>query len=102
MAKDQQLEIDAAEIRIRATRRLGEMMAVMPKQTGAHAKKISRGILYPENAPISLGEAGIDKNLAKAAREFAGLAEDAFEDTLLQWRLALMKMSLSQLIHSKL
>jgi hypothetical protein len=64
MTKDKQLEIDATEIRARATRRIGEMMAVQPKQTGGDAMKLrTRVAEKPEVIPITLADAGIDKTL---------------------------------------
>src|SRR5215207_9707689 len=78
-AKDRQMEIDAAEIRIRAERRLGELMAAQKAtvgvatggQHGGRASKIDGVRNTPSNAPPTLAEAGIDKNLAKRARTYA-------------------------------
>ena len=81
MAKDKQLEIDATEIRARATREVGKRMAEQPKAPPGPKPEIG----LREN-PISLGEAGIDKNLAQAARELAAIPEDEFEYTLTAWR----------------
>lgn len=36
----------------------------------------------PDNAPITLAEAGIDKNLADRARKYASVPEDEFENIL--------------------
>jgi N6-adenosine-specific RNA methylase IME4 len=85
MAKDKQLELDATEIRARATRRIGEMMAVQPKNQGGRPKETG----LPENPiskPITLAKAGIDKNLAHAARQLADISDDEFERTLASWR----------------
>ena len=71
-ARNRQLELDAAEIRIRAERRLGELMQGAArtfgkaKPPGANQYK-DRVATKPE-APPTLAEAGIDKNLAHRAR----------------------------------
>lgn len=87
-AKNRQLELDAAEIRIRAERRLGELMAaqgeVVGKATGAMGIGTSAGLnktRTPE-APPTLAEAGIDKNLAHRARTYAAVPAERFEKLL--------------------
>jgi N6-adenosine-specific RNA methylase IME4 len=77
LAKDTQLEIDAAQYRIRAERRLGEMMAAQPKARPGPKPEIG----FSDN-PISLREAGIDKSLANRARKMASIPEEAFESLL--------------------
>lgn len=82
-AKDRTLEADAAEIRERAERRLGELMKAQAEtvgkaKAGAHQHKANRDKRYP-NSPPSLTEAGIDKNLATAARRAANMSEERFE-----------------------
>lgn len=85
-AKNRQLEIDAAEIRIRAERRLGELMAAQAgavgKARGAAEKGTNRGTTRVEEKPASLSEAGIDKNLAHRARSYAAVPEEKFEKLL--------------------
>lgn len=85
-AKNRQLEIDAAEIRIRAERRLGELMAAQAgtvgKARGAAEKGTNRGTTRVEEKPASLAEAGIDKNLAHRARSYAAVPEEKFEKLL--------------------
>lgn len=71
IAKDKTLEANAQEIRMRAERSLGEMMAQQPKASGGEhgGRKPKDGIRKnPSNAKATLKEAGIDKNLAHAAR----------------------------------
>jgi hypothetical protein len=85
-AKNRQMEIDAAEICIRAERRLGELMAAQKASVGAtkggqpHQRKYT-GI---QNTPVSptRAEAGIDKNLAKRARTYAAVPQEQFEQLL--------------------
>lgn len=89
-AKNKQLEVQAAEIRIRAERRIGELMAAQ-RDAGMMAKAgRPREIGLDEN-PISekaptLAEAGIDKNLADRARKFAAIPEREFNDIVDDWR----------------
>jgi hypothetical protein len=74
-AKDHTLEAHAVEIRLRAERRLGEMMKEMPKAKGASEPVITRGI-----SPPTLQEQGVDKDLAKRARKLERMSERTFED----------------------
>ena len=85
-AKNRQMEIDAAEIRIRAERRLGELMAAQKARVGLGqpGRPSKNGV---SNTPISdkpptLAEAGIDKNLAKRARSYAAVPPVQFEQLL--------------------
>jgi hypothetical protein len=81
-AKDRQMEIDAAEIRIRAERRLGELMAAQKAMVGVNSGTAGQGrpkiggmpnTPPKHDAPPTLAEAGIDKNLAKRARSYAAV-----------------------------
>lgn len=87
-AKNRQLEVDAAEIRMRAERRVGELMKAQsdaglmneggrPK-TGLHENPVSE--------KATLAEAGIDKNLANRARKLAAVPDEQFEEMLGEWR----------------
>ncbi len=94
IAKNHGLEIDAAEIRIRAERRLGEMIAAQKATVGlnrgaaAGGKKDSpRGVYTtPRDSNPTLAQAGIDKNLAKRARSMAAIPQETFEATLAEHR----------------
>jgi hypothetical protein len=83
-ANDMTLVKDALEIRVRAERRLGEMMAEQPKAKGGGDRKSEeyhRGLADPSDTePVTLGQAGIDKNLAKRARALARKPDAEFED----------------------
>lgn len=90
MAKDKTLEVDAAEIRIRAERRLGEMLSAQ-KDAGA----INRGGAgthatgreeRPVGVPPTLAEVGISKDLSSRAQKLAAVPEDEFEEEVGQWR----------------
>ena len=75
MAKDN-TEIDA---------RIGEMMAEQPKNEGGRPRETGLSE-NPVLKPVTLAEAGIDKNLAHAARQLAEIPKDDFEYTLTAWR----------------
>ena len=80
MANDVQLELDAAEYRMRAERRLGELMAAQAEAgmlpEGRPAKRVESN---PLSERITLSDVGIDKNLAHRARRLASMPEDVFE-----------------------
>jgi len=96
VSKNRAMEADAAEIRQRATRRIGELIKEQ-KQTvglnegGPKPKKLT-GL---SNNPVrpTLADAGIDKNLANEARQLASLDEDEFEDVVDKTRKAVNKAS---------
>jgi len=86
-AKNRQMEIDAVEIRIRAERRLGELMAAQKATVGVAkppppAGRNGRVVEKPDHMPPTLGEAGIDKNLAHRARTYAAVPQEKFEKLL--------------------
>ena len=84
-AKNRQMEIDAAEIRIRAERRLGELMAAQKATVGVAKGVLRRGVASTPReptAPPTLAEAGIDKNLAKRAQSYAAVPPVQFEKLL--------------------
>jgi protein gp37 len=86
-AKNRALEADAVGIRMRAERRVGELMNGQKKTVGlakggGDQKSDHRGIKNPSGAKPTLAEAGIDKNLAKKARALASLEPDAFEQVV--------------------
>jgi hypothetical protein len=89
-AKNMQLELDAAEIRLRAERRLGEMMAEGADDrapeggTGAN-QHMQRGSRNPVARP-TLSQLGIDKNLAKRARVLASSSSAEFERQVRDYR----------------
>jgi hypothetical protein len=77
-ANKKQLEADAFEIRVRAEKRVGEMMEVQPRAGVGENKRFS------ENPLPTLSDAGIDKNLTNKARKLASLSEDDFEKLVSQ------------------
>jgi len=83
-AKNRKLENDAVEIRLRAERRLGEMIAAQgeSKAKGAREKGTKRGTTRVSGKPASLAETGIDKNLAHRARWLARLTDEQFKEAV--------------------
>lgn len=90
-AKNKQLEVHAAEIRIRAERRIGELMAAQrdagllssgAQGTGSNQYEVR---VSAQPAP-TLAEAGIDKNLADRARKYAAIPEDEFNGIVSDWK----------------
>jgi phage N-6-adenine-methyltransferase len=85
-AKNKQLEIDASEIRFRAERRIGELMAAQKGSAGLNAggrpSEKTGSKTDPVYAAPTLAEAGIDKHLADRARKYAAVPEMEFESIL--------------------
>src|SRR5688572_19744060 len=85
-SKNVELEADAFVIRSRAERRIGELMAEQKAGLGLNKGTAGKGRpkiggvqnTPPNNEPPTLEQAGIDKNLAKRARNLAGMPEEAF------------------------
>jgi hypothetical protein len=90
VAKNRQLEIDAAEIRFRAERRLGEFM-----QAGREAGEIAEGRPAKNGSDhdpfprVTLDEAGIGKHLADRARKYAAVPHHEFEASIDSWKASL-------------
>jgi hypothetical protein len=81
MAKDRTLEVDAAEIRIRAERRLGEMLAESELQKGGRPSEQTGRQQRPVSAP-TLAQAGISKDLSSRAQKLAAVPATEFEAEL--------------------
>ena len=95
-AKDKQLEADAAEIRMRATRQLGEMMKKQKETVGLNKGALRRGVkVTPRDDVPTLAEAGIDKNLAKEARQLSDFEDDEFEEIVTETRVAVTEAAKS-------
>ena len=76
-AKNRELEADAIEIRMRATRRM-DQMRMAQKQTIGLAKPGRKKNGLRENPIPTLASQGLDKNLAHQARLFGAMDEAAF------------------------
>jgi len=91
-AQNRELEVDAAEIRMRAERRIGEMLREQRDagalnrggrpsgETGSDADPVS------DDAPPTLADVGIDKHLADRARKLARIPDAEFEAELAKGR----------------
>lgn len=96
MAKDRTLEADAAEIRIRAERRLGEMIALQKTGPGLNrgakvagskpgANDGSSAVVTDDHRP-TLAAAGISKDLSARAQKLAAVPAAEFEAVLAEKR----------------
>lgn len=95
-AKNKALEVDAAEIRIRAERRLGEMLAAQKASGGlnqgarvagakAGANDGSSAVVSGDRRP-KLSDAGISKDLSSRAQKLAAVPAAEFEAEVSEWR----------------
>lgn len=93
-SKNRQLEIDAAEIRIRAERRLGQLIAEQKATVGlatgvrmAGRDTFGGAVMEPptENRP-TLSDIGVDKKLSAHSQKVAAIPEAEFEDIVADWR----------------
>lgn len=76
-AKDTELVQWATEIKVRAERRAGQMLAEMPKQNGGHAAK-ARSHDVTE-VPKTLADIGITKNESSRWQKLAAVSDTQFE-----------------------
>jgi hypothetical protein len=82
-AKDREMLANATELRARAERRLGEMMALAAVAGQiAEGRPPKNGVTDTPFSRVTLDEAGIDKNLAKTARKSAAISERDFESAV--------------------
>ena len=86
MANDRSLQVDAAEIRLRAERRLGEMLVAAKAAGGLNpASTLKRGPVvvahdHGEESRVTLAEAGISKDLSARAQKLAAVPDAEFEE----------------------
>jgi len=96
-AKNKGLEVDAAEIRIRAERRLGEMLGQSdlhaggrPKKTGRQSRPVSDGSDGMRSSGTTalpkLADVGISKDLSARAQKIAAVPAEEFETQVGEWR----------------
>lgn len=86
-AKNKDMEIEAAEIRLRAERRLGELIAAQKATVGLNGGSLRRGSSKePRDNRPTLSEAGIDKKLSSRAQKMAAVPEAEFEGMIGAWR----------------
>lgn len=90
-AKNKQLEVDAAEIRFRAERRLGELIRAQKETVGlAKGGQPYQASTGSDKEPVdrapTLAQAGIDKKLSSRAQKIAAIPEQEFESQIGEWR----------------
>lgn len=93
-AQNRQLEIDAAEIRFRAERRLGEVIKQQKETVGLNKGAAGGGVkdsprgnfTEPRDTTPTLAEVGISKKLSSHAQKIAALPEAKFEEIVGDWR----------------
>jgi hypothetical protein len=90
-AKNKQLEMDAAEIRIRAERRVGELIAAQKASVGLARPAVGSKVIGSKRVPMkdtrpTLKEAGIDKKLSARGQQLARVPEKKFEKLVTEWR----------------
>jgi DNA repair exonuclease SbcCD ATPase subunit len=94
-AKNKSLEVDAAEIRIRAERRLGELLAEQKAGDGLNRGAVGhagpgRGnknvVVTHDRVLPTLAEAGISKDLSSRAQKLAAVPKAEFEAEVGEWR----------------
>jgi hypothetical protein len=93
-ANDRVREADAAEIRMKAVRRLGEMIqkqkATVGLQKGGGDQRSDHRVKKKPGDKPTLAEAGIVKNLAHQARTLAKMPDPAFEQAVQDKRQAVV------------
>ncbi len=88
-AKNKSLEIDAAEIRIRAERRLGELIAAQKATHGLNPGKLKQGPALVTNEggeTPTLADVGISHDLSSRSQKLAAVPEEQFEAEVGEWR----------------
>lgn len=94
MAKDKTMEVDAAEIRIRAERRLGQMLAEQKAQGGLSKGAAGAGLNQHSPKEVrssvttapTLAGAGISKDLSSRSQKLAAVPAEEFEAALAEKR----------------
>ena len=86
-AKNKTLEIDAAELRMRAERKLGEILKNTKKNVGAKGSKVTGSKQEPvRDKTPTLSALGIDKKLSSRAQKLANQVTEKFEENISKWR----------------
>ena len=84
----QQLLAWATEIKVRAERRAGEMLAQMPKATGAKGIGTSAVLHEDRTQPLTLAELDISKNESSRWQKLAAIPEAEFDAAVVQAKAA--------------
>lgn len=96
-AKNRELEADAVEIRMRATRRLDDLIEAQRQSVGLNRGARGSVVTGLRRNPVkddrpTLAEAGVDKNLAHHARMRGSMSEDKFEEAVSDARRAVTRV----------
>lgn len=87
VANNRDLEVQAAEIRIRAERRLGEMMEAQRAAGLLVRGRPKKGSAADPNSKVmTLADIGVDKRLADRARKLFAVPDTQFARELAKWR----------------
>jgi hypothetical protein len=96
MANDHSLEADAVEIRMRATRRLDELIKAQASTIGLNRGTLRRGLENnPRDDRPTLDSQGINKNLASEARMLGAMSANEFENAITKKRNSVAKRKLT-------
>ena len=79
MANDVTLEMDAADLRLRAERRLGLMLNEAKREGRFGKGRPKEADKCAETGHLTLDELGIDRKLSARSQKVGGIAEQAFE-----------------------
>lgn len=90
-AGNREMEADAVEIRMRATRRMDQMRQEQKQTIGLHPGGNPNRVVEKPGLP-TLAEAGINKNLAHEGRKLGALSESEFEKAVTTAREAIGKV----------
>ena len=86
------MEANAVELRVRATHRIGKLMAEQKQTTGLNEGGRPRKTGSKSDPVLpTLADAGIGKHLAQEARDLANLEDDEFEAVVVDIRAAVKK-----------
>lgn len=89
-AKNKDMEVDAAEIRIRAERRLGELIAAQKQFDGLNRGRAGRAPIAVDgddrDTRPKLSDVGVSKDLSSRAQKLAAVPEEEFESEVGEWR----------------
>ena len=85
VAKNKSAEMQMAEVRIRAERRLGEMLREQPKAKASPGNQYTGPVpTGNQSNPPTLADMGIDKKLSSRSQKIAAIPDDEFEKVLVQ------------------
>lgn len=85
-AKNKQMEIDATEIRVRAERRLGQIILDLKKSGSVAGQGVRDHTAKGERTVLRLSELGIDSAISSVAQRLAMLPESTFGTEMSGWR----------------